>query len=490
MNFNGTCRLLLLAMVLCADASANADRLLSDSEDGMTCRDYVYKAHLQWRQKNGDWVDAAGAAYGDVPYATEVVKSGAGQPTSWDVTKLAQQWLAGADPKGGIYMRHLSTGTRGLLDFHSRESIDADSRPVLELAWSDGTESRLVPTADTWLSCAGYKSKGEQQFLRIGPSNPIVLVFPIDAANGKTLKKAKLLLSPVRAAPVNVGVFRLTMPASDETKVERGLAAKYSNDRGIDKDPDVFVATGFESSNWLDGWSGLSSSSNVTLVEAGRDNGFEPLVGKALEVTIKEKTKMGLNTHYRFARHSPGEPEEAYFRYYLRLGDNWAPREGGKLPGLSGTYNRAGWGGRRTDGTNGWSTRGRFGVERRNAGSPIQGYTSIGTYAYHASSDRYGDGWRWNLGPTGLVTRNRWYCVEQYVKLNQPDQTDGEMRAWIDGQLVLEKKGVQFRKTSELKIESLWLNVYHGGLSSAPQDITLYIDNLVIARKYIGPMGK
>ena len=39
-----------------------------------------------------------------------------------------------------------------------------------------------------------------------------------------------------------------------------------------------------------------------------------------------------------------------------------------------------------------------------------------------------------------------------------------------------------------LKIETVWLNVYLGGSWTARSDHHLYIDNVVIARKYIGPL--
>ena len=39
-----------------------------------------------------------------------------------------------------------------------------------------------------------------------------------------------------------------------------------------------------------------------------------------------------------------------------------------------------------------------------------------------------------------------------------------------------------------LKIEQLWMNVYHGGKAPSPYDQHLFIDNVVIAREYIGPM--
>ncbi len=40
-----------------------------------------------------------------------------------------------------------------------------------------------------------------------------------------------------------------------------------------------------------------------------------------------------------------------------------------------------------------------------------------------------------------------------------------------------------------LKIEEVWVNVYHGGSTPVPpEDIHVYLDNLVIARNPIGPL--
>jgi hypothetical protein len=39
-----------------------------------------------------------------------------------------------------------------------------------------------------------------------------------------------------------------------------------------------------------------------------------------------------------------------------------------------------------------------------------------------------------------------------------------------------------------LKIEQIWMNVYHGGTTPSPRDQHLYVDNVVVAKKYIGPM--
>jgi hypothetical protein len=177
-----------------------------------------------------------------------------------------------------------------------------------------------------------------------------------------------------------------------------------------------------------------------------------------------------------------------FFRYYLRLGDDWNQTvDGGKLPGFSGTYGKAGWGGRKVDGTDGWSARGSFGLAIP-AGNPLAGLQPIGTYCYHAEMrDTYGDIWVWQRGYRGFLEKNRWYCLEQQVKLNQPERNDGLLRAWVDGRLAFEKTDIRFRTVATLKIEQVWMNVYHGGTKPSPYDQHLFLDNVVIAREYIGP---
>jgi hypothetical protein len=74
------------------------------------------------------------------------------------------------------------------------------------------------------------------------------------------------------------------------------------------------------------------------------------------------------------------------------------------------------------------------------------------------------------------------------VKLNTPGEKDGVLRVWIDGRPAFEKTDLRFRHTPELRIEQVWMNVYHGGREPSPHDQHLYIDNVVIARKYVGPL--
>ncbi|KON82473.2 hypothetical protein PA01_11630 [Azoarcus sp. PA01] len=462
---------------------------LSDGPGGATCRHYSVAGRLAWERKLGDWADAAGERYGERAYASEALRGMRnGTPVAFDVSALARQWLSGEHPNTGIFLR--ATGGSGSVLFHSRESKDPGTEPILELAWSDGSLDRLKARADTFLDCSTHRSSGSSQVLRVGSDQTALLVFEPPRPRGRKLAEATLHLQAFKqyAKGVEVGVFRPAPRWADAAEtVEEGLAARYPRDGNIAKDRDVIFATSFETPDWKNGWKPLSGKAAFETVREDAGNRFEPLDGAALKTTLREGENTALNLSYPLGQNGGNEPEELYFRYYLRFGDDWSPDvDGGKLPGIAGTYGKGGWGMRRADGTNGWSARGAF---SRMTVAPGGGtVTPIGSYVYHA--DMKGDSgnhWGWNLGPTGLLRNNKWYAVEQYVRLNTPGERNGVFRAWIDGQLAYERDGLRFRDLDGIRIESVWLNVYHGGRAKSPRDMSLYIDNLVIAKRYVGP---
>ena len=85
---------------------------------------------------------------------------------------------------------------------------------------------------------------------------------------------------------------------------------------------------------------------------------------------------------------------------------------------------------------------------------------------------------------------DRWVCIEQYLRLNTPGQEDGVFKVWIDGRQALSEKGLRLRDLQGIRIEEVWFNVFHGGTAKAPADMHAYIDNVVIARRYIGPVAE
>ncbi len=71
--------------------------------------------------------------------------------------------------------------------------------------------------------------------------------------------------------------------------------------------------------------------------------------------------------------------------------------------------------------------------------------------------------------------------------MNVPGQHDGIITAWVDGHQVFTKTDIMFRTVDSLKIEQIWCNLYHGGTAVSPYDQHIFIDNVVIAKSYIGP---
>ncbi len=239
---------------------------------------------------------------------------------------------------------------------------------------------------------------------------------------------------------------------------------------------------GFERAHWFSTWGLEVEPKNTRVVRDDSANDFESLDGGALQVRIPKGEHRGIgNLGLRAKSVLGSDPDELYLRYYLRFGSDWQPSANGKLPGFGGTYGAGGWGGKRSTGFNGWSARGYY--------RPLaDGRIAIGSYVYHEDMEgNFGTAWLWTAAQAQGLERNRWYCIEQHLRLNRPGERDGLLEAWIDGLKVFTRTGIRFRDTASLGIEKIWMNVYHGGKDPAPRDLTLYLDDVVVATRYIGP---
>jgi len=459
-------------------------RSLYEGEAGVNC-EFFLRDILPWERRSGDWRDAQGRPFGDKAFA----EAAAGPAVVvFDVMRLVRHWQQTRTSRGQIFIRSL-VGS-GYAMFHSREAFSVADRPLLALEYVDGHRDLLSPSADTHTECSSYKSSGRAAILQSSDKNNVLLQFELPtAALGRTLKQARLLLvsAGTRGAPTRMGVFETAVPDFLQGAVPvKGIAADFVLDEGIERHPDVVFFSGFDNERtWLNRWArGANGEMGVVRVDEGRR--FRPLHDGALRVNLKKGSNMGADLRVNLADHG-GEPDELFMRYYLRLADDWNPNvDGGKFPGMAGTYGRAGWGGRKSDGSNGWSARGAF-LRAFAADHPMAGLTQLATYAYFMDMPAInGEHWVWS---GALLQRNRWYCIEQQVQLNHPGRADGHMRAWVDGRLVLDRSGVRFRGVSSLHIETAWFNVFHGGTAVSPHDQHLYVDNVVLARSYIGPVG-
>ncbi len=418
---------------------------------GATRDDYNGAAHLPWDHSMGDWRDRDNVPQGANAFATfEVVDDDRGKFVRCDVTDLVRQWIAGEQQNQGFFLRVVSES--GNIVFCSREHENKDWRPALEIPVGDHIES-VEPTADTFLTKSTYRSQGLDSRLRVS-SAPDNALLRFDLAKiGSTTKPRKITLrlySTQQYATATIGVFRCQQGHdAPDTKPISGIAARYPGDQGIENDPDVLFASGFDDPMWADHWTNTGIMSVIDTVADDADRRFQPLLGKALRVRIAKGSNGALNTLWKYKQETGSEPSESFFRYYLRLGDDWNQTlQGGKLPGFSGTYGITGWGGRRSFGNQGWSARGLFN-QTIPAGNPLAGKTPIGTYCYHADmTGNYGTNWLWQIGYRGYLENNRWYSIEQYLKLNTPGERNGILRAWVDGRPAFEKNRHPLSKTT------------------------------------------
>lgn len=165
-----------------------------------------------------------------------------------------------------------------------------------------------------------------------------------------------------------------------------------------------------------------------------------------------------------------------HLRYWVRFAPDFDFVRGGKLPGL---YGGSRFSGRQIpDGTDGLSTRYMW----RTAGAGE-------VYAYLPSSVDAGT----SLG-RGQWTfpRGEWILLEQEVVLNRPGESDGSITVWVDEERVAQFDDLEFRTTSDLRIDGVFVSTFFGGddTSWAPDESTwVEFGGFAVSDRYIGSEG-
>jgi hypothetical protein len=172
-------------------------------------------------------------------------------------------------------------------------------------------------------------------------------------------------------------------------------------------------------------------------------------------------------------------PEQAWYRYHVRL-LSWNAAYTGKLPGLAGLYSSSARGCiPPTESSPGWSARGLFGPPGTQ-GVPT-GRVPIGTYLYHVDQiSTCGDLLWW---PGASLEQGRWHCVEGRVRMNTPGSTNGVFQGWLDGQQMILRSDIQYRRAGETNIgvRHKWHNVYFGGSWPTPNPLSLEYDEVLVS---------
>jgi hypothetical protein len=277
-----------------------------------------------------------------------------------------------------------------------------------------------------------------------------------------------------------------------------GIASQYPGDVGIETNPAVVFSDNFESYSSASGltsrWNQVFHAANLRIAtEAG--NTFAG--GKSVEMSVPKQSAEVSNNLIRYV--SPGT-DVLFVRYYVKYDAGFnvlgSSHNGNSI---SAKYCCAGV---PADGYN------KFFVSleswRDDAGTANPGKMNV--YVYHPDQrDIWGD----HFYPTGRVVPfdrtlgdfganfvarpdvvpqvGRWYSYELMVKTNTPGQRDGRVAVWLDGKVIADFPNLRLRETTALKIDqfTIDLHVRSNTLAVARK----WVDNVVAATSYIGPMG-
>lgn len=277
---------------------------------------------------------------------------------------------------------------------------------------------------------------------------------------------------------------------------DRGLAARHPQDRDIEKDPGVLFADNFESGR-LSKWNEVRAAMVVTndSPHAGRYCVRSEMIrgrnsgGDAKKWFLPGADRVFVRCYVKFS------PNYTYNHHFLTLmasppHDKWRPfgKAGIKA---DGTYF--------STGMEPWFAWGK---------NPPPGELNFYSYFTDMQPDpkmnKYwgnsffppGPGPGQAAGPNRVLPKlNEWQCWEFMIEANTPDKPDGQQAMWLDGKLVGKFGGIRWRTAAEVKVNCFWLQ-HFGFDNSDPtkqfwtQSQTVWFDDVVVAREYIGPMSQ
>ena len=299
----------------------------------------------------------------------------------------------------------------------------------------------------------------------------------------------------------------LTASATPTTvPADIGIAARYPGDKNIASDPAVILADDFESytspSQLTTKWTGAYQMANLRIAtEAGNYYAGDKALEMKLPIStteISNSLKKILNPTQDVVFIRTYQKWDAAYSYLTSNHNGMRLSAKYPGPGIAPPV----------DGTGFFL----FLLQNNIEGSAMAGESAPGFahfYSYWPKQrSAYGDHWY----PTGLVKpggngewlttpaqypnfkvmpnflpqRDRWYCYEMMVKANTPGTNNGEVKAWVDGNVIADFPNLNMRSIATLKIDEA-----HIALQAAHSEKVnkKWYDNVVIATQYIGPMA-
>lgn len=181
--------------------------------------------------------------------------------------------------------------------------------------------------------------------------------------------------------------------------------------------------------------------------------------------------------------------DRVYFRWYCKFDSTFDQGWGMHFCSLyavegDNRYNQMGQAGIKPDGDDRFGS----GFEPWSDWETLTPPGQMQFYAYwhEMLPDNSGPYWGNVFYPDTVIIpeRGRWYCMEMMIKANDAGHDNGEIAAWIDGELYMHYTGFNWRTTNELKIKRISLGIY---IHNNPKNNICWFDDVALSTGYIGP---
>ena len=265
----------------------------------------------------------------------------------------------------------------------------------------------------------------------------------------------------------------LRVGTTDGVRTLSGSTGETVDEEPVDDSTSYDVVEPFDDSGWIETFGeewdyGVGSNTSIRSVE-GRE-------GNQLQMRVPDGENRGVYTVHNHQKRTGSGLTECYHSFYLRFEPGFYDdlNDDGKLPGFAGRNGTSeGAGGNPARGT-GWSARMGWDDPWDHGGSDIP----LDWYIYHMDAGgSYGE-----HDLIALLEEGRWYRIEQYLDIGEPNTNDGVLRCWVDGNLEYDRSDLRWRESGGNDIQWTWWDFYHGGGNRAGDDIYVQFDDLKIKR--------
>jgi hypothetical protein len=297
-----------------------------------------------------------------------------------------------------------------------------------------------------------YSIKGQGDWKDLDPGENAKAIFIIDEyGKDAVVPKFTLQGSKITTQP------KPTPPPISSNAIKVGFE-KHSNNTSYN--------TTMQSKDWKVGWS------NNMYKYATISDEFAHSGDKSLKITYPSDAQANTGSSWLV----PSQ-KEYYLSYWVKFDQNFdfdgSKLSGGKLPGM-GTDDLCG-GGQTCTGTNGFTSRYMW---RENGKATL--------YLYHMDKPgKYGEDFTFqgSDGNDKYFERGKWHNLIQRVKINDGNQSNGEVDVWMDKEKVLDLDNLKF-VTDNKGIDTLYFSSFHGGNGSEwwpEKNVSAYFDDFVVS---------